>query len=252
MRARRFTPYLLLLLIPVLSGSTCDYQVFDDSQVLVESLHPLGDREDSASDSALVGVWLFHGLGLAPWFENRALSEAVGAAAAGEPDETQEDGTVADSLEIYFEGLSDSLFDFDWPDDSEFESTDSSIVQILAKEGGGYEIITEVDDGTQGHLDANLLRLGDVPFLDITAIRLVVPPRDTALVIPFESPSLQTFYRMSVDGDTLRIMPLLYHPLKSMLERDPQQIAHDRLKGKLILTAQIQELQEFFLDAGCG
>lgn len=99
-------------------------------------------------------------------------------------------------------------------------------------------------------LDGHLIRLGDKPFLDLYPEEVAFKG-DSVMTLAGGAIFLQpvhTFYRVEMEGGTLRLSYLDDASVKQMIREDKIRIAHDLAVGGLLLTADTPSLRQFLLE----
>ena len=175
----------------------------------VYSVHPFFSEAESADSTELIGVW-------APVSGDRGNQWILF------PSDSSSGGgglTVVDSA---------TAFSFLKLDSATASKGDSATIAMLEA----------VASGT-GSFDARAGRLSGMLFLDLArSDPHSSSPLGRDLVIP-----AHWIWRATVDGDRLRITPLNEEWLEKMLDSGTVRIAHEREKGRRILTAQTADLQ---------
>ena len=127
-----------------------------------------------------------------------------------------------------------------WVDD------DGVVYTLQAESRSGYSL-TVVEDGESAEFSAHLVQLSAHRFLDI------YPDGDLPIDHGFLKPHLvpaHTFWRLSLEGDTMRLVGLNMEWLEHELKNGAVSVTHS-LWGDgndlILLTAQTSELQEFLV-----
>jgi len=99
--------------------------------------------------------------------------------------------------------------------------------------------IQYTEDSKTSLLEARLVKLGEQRYLD------VYPPRDTGATAVHRVDA-HSFWKVSLEGDKLRLTLMDFDWLHALLEKDPKAISAARVdKDLILLTASSAELQEF-------
>ena len=120
-----------------------------------------------------------------------------------------------------------------------WENDDATATFTQASDGK-YRIQYTEDNRTSA-LEAGLLKLGEERYLD------VYPPfQEHSDVTDVHRIPAHSFWKVSLEGNKLRLIPLDYDWLHALLEREPKAIRATRVdKDLILLTASSVELQEF-------
>jgi hypothetical protein len=194
------------------------------------SVHPLFVEKDLVAAPALVGVWTDVAN---PGGERLVLLHAPDTSKSyvlAAADSTVADALFRANLEALFTGDSATRAKVDRdPVARARRDRDSALVAQLRTDAHGPR-----------WFDVRLGRLNGVLFADISPMPLAdsEPRLGRSLQIP-----AHWFWRVSLEGDRLRVVPLDESWLGRMIDSGKVRIAHEKEEGNVVLTAPSGELQ---------
>lgn len=124
---------------------------------------------------------------------------------------------------------------------------DKDTGETWALSNGGkleYKLLHTEEDGRNGEFSARLVRVEDKLFLDIVPVKTGFPQSDF-----YQSHLLttHTFVHIVRKEPTLQLAVLEERWLKDVLADNPEAIRHEKIDGKIVLTASSKEMQTFLL-----
>ena len=126
-----------------------------------------------------------------------------------------------------------------WTDTEATESWDFSYSD--EKE---YRVVYTDESGKKGEFKAHLLKIEGKTFLDLKPVKPAISQNDfykqNFLVT-------HTFVQITQAAPNVQIAYLEPDWLKSLLDKNPSAIRHEKLSGAILLTASTKELQKFLL-----
>jgi hypothetical protein len=101
--------------------------------------------------------------------------------------------------------------------------------------------IQYTEDSKTSLLEARLVKLGEQRYLDVHP-----PPKGDTDVTAVHRVDAHSFWKVSLEGDKLRLTLMDFDWLRDLLEKDPKAISAVRVdKDLILLTASSAELQQF-------
>jgi hypothetical protein len=133
------------------------------------------------------------------------------------------------------------------------EGEEGEVWRFVKAGESGYRLIIEPKEekkdsqedrpAQRAEFDARLLKLGDHMFLDLYPEQ---PKFENDFYMMHLVPA-HSFFKISIEGDILKLVMLDYDWLEKMLEKRKIKLKHERLEdGPIVLTASTKELQKFF------
>jgi len=117
------------------------------------------------------------------------------------------------------------------------EQDEDDTLTFKDKGGKAYLLICTVE-GQKLEFEVHLVQLGELKFLDVYP--KIEKSHDIFHLVP-----AHTFWKISRDGDILRVARLDADWLMRMVAAEKIKISHQRLEDRIILTAPAKELQKF-------
>ena len=142
-----------------------------------------------------------------------------------------------------------------WTSDSEESACMLTFTQDTEDLDGNdksYSLAMMEDDGTTSAFRAHLTKLGDHLFLDIQPVR----GEESDTMHTFHMAAMHTFYRVRVEGETLRLAWVANDWLDEALTEGDVALPHRRgsedsdgelVEHSIVLTATTEQLQRFVL-----
>ncbi|MGH9602014.1 MAG: hypothetical protein ACRD24_06450 [Terriglobales bacterium] len=112
---------------------------------------------------------------------------------------------------------------------------------VFTPAGDGKYRIQYTENAKTSLLDARLVKLEEQRYLDVDP-----PPQDDGDVADVHRVPAHSFWKVSWEGDALRLTLMDFDWLRELLEKDPKAISSARVdKDFILLTASTSELQQF-------
>ena len=125
---------------------------------------------------------------------------------------------------------------------------DDDATWTLERSSGSSYGLTIVEDGVSADFSAHLVQLGDLRFLDIYPEDDALPDHEFFL---FHVVPAHTFWKLSLDDETLRLVGLHMDWLEDELESGAVSVTHSLWgddNDTILLTAKTRELQAFVIE----
>lgn len=125
---------------------------------------------------------------------------------------------------------------------------DDDATWTLERSSGSSYGLTIVEDGVSADFSAHLVQLGDLRFLDIYPEDDALPDHEFFL---FHVVPAHTFWKLSLDDETLRLVGLDMDWLEDELESGAVSVTHSLWgddNDTILLTAKTRELQAFVVE----
>ncbi|MGH9556962.1 MAG: hypothetical protein ACRD2Y_14175, partial [Terriglobales bacterium] len=111
---------------------------------------------------------------------------------------------------------------------------------VFTPAGDGKYRIQYTDNARTSLLEARLVKLGEQRYLDVYP-----PPQDDGDVADVHRVPAHSLWKVSLEGDALRLTLMDFDWLRELLEKDPKAISSARVdKDFILLTAPTAELQQ--------
>ncbi len=125
---------------------------------------------------------------------------------------------------------------------------DDDATWTLERSSGSSYGLTIIEDGVSADFSAHLVQLGDHRFLDIYPEDDALPDHEFFL---FHVVPAHTFWKLSLDDETLRLVGLDMDWLEDELESGAVSVTHSLWgddNDTILLTAKTRELQAFVVE----
>ena len=111
-----------------------------------------------------------------------------------------------------------------------------------------YRLLIAESDGKVGVFETHLVKIDDAMFLDLYPIRPDKPAAKNSDFYMLHLLSVHSFMAVDRIGDVLRYRFMDADWLNKYLDKNPQELQHEKLKGSgpdIVITASTKEIQSF-------